>query len=149
LGHQADFQQMLIEFCLGEFLFLRDRLGTLIFDDKCTSGQTAQRLVASVVIGDKPLPTFDPNRLNRFEQYAWVAVRAQCGPRGIEELFDSIVSWSAKLTGKGSSAAKIREIIIGSFYDDVVLMRLGQSIRNRTITLAKVMVEQAIEALCL
>ena len=91
---------------------------------------------------------FDPNRLNLLERDAWMAEHTQFGEQGTDELFSFIVQWAVVLVGEGQTIAEIRETVIGTFYDDMGLIRQGQKARNRTIMLAKAMVEQAIEALC-
>jgi hypothetical protein len=92
---------------------------------------------------------FDLTQLTRREKRALAAVRDGCGRRCVAEMFDTIVFCAAIGFRNGKTATEIREAIIGSFYDDVPLMRFGQAARNETLILAKVMVEQAIKVLCL
>jgi hypothetical protein len=94
---------------------------------------------------DRPLPKFDPSRLDPLEKRAWAAVVDGCGHGCVEEMFACIAYCAVKRIDEGWTTAEICDNVIGSFYDHVPLMRLGQTPRNQTIILAKAIVKQAID----
>lgn len=94
------------------------------------------------------MPNFDPSRLNRLERDAWANFREKAGAAGAESMFNLMVQWVGILLSDGKTIAEIREKVVGTFYDNVALMRRGQSVRYETIALAKAMVEQAIDEFC-
>lgn len=94
----------------------------------------------------EPLLKFDPIRLNEGELRAWANVVAAHGHRRVVALFDQIVECVRMLADEGKTPAEINEVIVGYFYDNMSLMKRGQAIRDRTILLARAMVEQAIDA---
>jgi hypothetical protein len=87
---------------------------------------------------------FDPTGLTGAEREAWINFIDKAGAPGAAAIFDFMVHWVVKLAHDGKTASQVREKVVGTFYDNVTLMKRGQIMRNETIMLAKAMVEQAL-----
>jgi hypothetical protein len=89
---------------------------------------------------------FDSLHLNSPERDAWARFVAKAGASGAAAVFDLMAHWVLKLLRDGKTPSQIEEKVVGTFYDSVTLMNRGEVMRSETITLAKAMVEQAIDA---